>query len=173
MDKCKLCFAHNNMKALCGTFINSWAILRFNELVVCFKHNIHDGGCNYMFNNVFHGVWCVNEFKYHSKHLHFIYNHILPMMGLRYLWNLDFVGLLSLAIQYNWYVLVMIKHLFKWLMLVPLLNHNNEGTTYAFMDNMFNRFGILVEIFINQSMEFHEKFQKLHEKILIDHHMTS
>jgi hypothetical protein len=95
------------------------------------------------------------------------------MMGLRYLWNLDFVGLLSLVIQYNWYVLVMIKHLFKWLMLVPLLNHNNEGTTYAFMDNMFNRFGILVEIFINQSMEFHEKFQKLHEKILIDHHMTS
>jgi len=63
--------------------------------------------------------------------------------------------------------------LFKWLVLVPLLNHSNEGATYAFMDNVFNRFGILVEIFTNQSMEFHEKFQKLHEKALIDHHMTS
>jgi hypothetical protein len=27
MDKCKLCFAHSKMKALCGMFINSWAIL--------------------------------------------------------------------------------------------------------------------------------------------------
>jgi len=77
------------------------------------------------------------------------------MMGLRYLWNLDFASPLSLTIQYNWYVLVMIEHLFKWLVLV------------------FNRFGILVEIFTNQSMEFHENFQKLHEKALIDHHMTS
>jgi hypothetical protein len=41
------------------------------------------------------------------------------------------------------------------------------------MDNMFNRFGIVVEIFIIQSTEFHEKFQKLHEKVLIDHCMTS
>ncbi len=49
-------FAHNNMKAFCDMLINSWAILGFNELVVCFRHNIHDGGCNYMFNNVFHGV---------------------------------------------------------------------------------------------------------------------
>jgi hypothetical protein len=67
----------------------------------------------------------------------------------------------------------MIEHLFKWLVLVPLLNHSNEGATYAFMDNLFNRFGILVEIFTNQSMEFHEKFQKLNEKALIDHHLTS
>jgi hypothetical protein len=94
------------------------------------------------------------------------------MMGLNYLWNLDFVGPLSLTIQYNWYVLVMIEHLFKWLVLVPLLNHSNEGTTYAFMDNAFNRFGILVEIFTNQSMDFHENFQKLHEKTL-SHHMIS
>jgi len=30
----------------------------------------------------------------------------------------------------------MIEHLFKWLVLVPLLSHSNEGATYAFMDNM-------------------------------------
>jgi hypothetical protein len=56
---------------------------------------------------------------------------------------------------------------------VPLLNHSIEGATYAFKDNTFNRFGIVVEIFIIQSMDFHEKFQKLHEKTLIDHPMTS
>jgi len=67
----------------------------------------------------------------------------------------------------------MIEHLFKWLVLVPLLNHSIEGATYAFMDKVFNRVGILVEIFINESMEFHENFQKLHGKALIDHHMTS
>ncbi len=99
MDKCRFCFAHNNVKALCGMLINSWAILGFDEHVVCFRHNIHDGGCNYMFNNVFHDVWCVIEFMYHSMHVHFIYNHILPMMGVRYLRNLDFVGPLSLTIQ--------------------------------------------------------------------------
>ncbi len=151
MDKCKMCFAHSNMKALCGMLINSWAILACNDPIVCFRHNIHDGGCNYMFNNVFHGVWCVIEFRYHSMHLHFIYNHILPMMGLRYLWSLDFASPLNLAMQYNWYVLVMIEHLFKWLVLVPLLNHSIEGATYAFIDNMFNRFRIVVEIFIIQS----------------------
>jgi hypothetical protein len=51
-----------------------------------------------MFKNVFHGVWCVIEFGYHSMHLHFIYNDILPMMGLRYLWNLDFASPLRLTI---------------------------------------------------------------------------
>jgi hemoglobin-like flavoprotein len=67
----------------------------------------------------------------------------------------------------------MIEHLFKWLVLVPLLNRSIEGVTYAFMENIFNRFGIVIEIFINQSVEFHEKLQKLHEKTLIDHRMTS
>jgi hypothetical protein len=86
---------------------------------------------------------------------------------------MDFASLLSLIIQYNWYVLVMIEHLFKWLVLVPLVNHSNEGATYAFMDGVFNRFRILLKTFTNQSMEFHEKFQRLHEKFLIDHHMTS
>jgi hypothetical protein len=95
------------------------------------------------------------------------------MMGLRYLWSLDFARPLSLVMQYNWYVLVVIEHLFKWLMLVPLLNESIEGATYAFMDNMFNRFGTVVEIFIIQSMEFHEKMKKLHEKTLIDHCMIS
>jgi hypothetical protein len=36
MDKCKLCFAHSNMKALCGMLINSWAI--FGKAQPTFVH---------------------------------------------------------------------------------------------------------------------------------------
>jgi hemoglobin-like flavoprotein len=44
----------------------------------------------------------------------------------------------------------MIEQFSKWLELVPLLNHNNEGATYTFFDRVFSQFGILVEIFTNQ-----------------------
>jgi hypothetical protein len=67
----------------------------------------------------------------------------------------------------------MIKHFSKWLELVLLLDCNNEGTTYAFLDIMFNRCGALVEIFIDQGMDFYGNFQKLCEKALIDHRTTS
>jgi hypothetical protein len=66
----------------------------------------------------------------------------------------------------------MIKHFYKWLELVPLLDCNNEGTTYAILDQVFNRFDILIKILTNQGMKIHE-FQKLCEKALINHHMIS
>jgi len=49
------------VKALCGMFIKSWVILGFNRPIVCYKHNITGVGCNYMFNNLFVGVWCVTK----------------------------------------------------------------------------------------------------------------
>jgi hypothetical protein len=48
-----------------------------------------------------------------------------------------------------------------------------EGTSYAFLGKVFNKFGALVEVFINQGMEFHGEFQKLYESSLINHHITS
>jgi hypothetical protein len=48
----------------------------------------------------------------------------------------------------------MIEQFSKWLELVPLLNHNNEGATYTFFDRVFIRFGILVEVFTNQLENF-------------------
>jgi hypothetical protein len=42
-------------------------------------------------------------------------------------------GALDIYIYYH-NVLVMIKHFYKWLELVPLLDCNNEGTTYAILD---------------------------------------
>jgi hypothetical protein len=42
----------------------------------------------------------------------------------------------------------MIKHFSN--KLVPLLDHNNERATYAFLGRLFNRFGISFEILTDQ-----------------------
>jgi hypothetical protein len=52
----------------------------------------------------------------------------------------------------------MIEHFSKWLELVPLLNHNSEKPTYAFLDIMFSKLGVPSEIFIDQNMKFHGEF---------------
>jgi hypothetical protein len=36
---------------------------------------------------------------------------------------------------------------------------------YAFLDRVFNRFGVLVQVLIDQGMEFHWEFQELCEKV--------
>jgi hypothetical protein len=53
---------------------------------------------------------------------------------------------------------------------MPLLGCSNERATFAFLDRVLKRFGAPSEVFTNQGMEFHGKFQKLCEKVLIDHH---
>jgi hypothetical protein len=94
-------------------------------------------------------------------------------MGLGYQWSLDFVSPLSLTIRHdNRYVLVMIKHFLKWLKLVPLLDHTSEDATFAFFDMVFNIFGALVKVLINQGMKFCWEFQELCEKTLIDYCVT-
>jgi hypothetical protein len=75
MDDYGLCPTQNNLKALCGMFMRIWVILGFNIPIVCYRHNINGVGCNYMFNNLFIGVWCVTKRGHHSMHLHFICNH--------------------------------------------------------------------------------------------------
>jgi hypothetical protein len=61
--------------------------------------------------------------------------------------------------QHNQYVLVMIEHFLKWLKLVSSLNRSNEATIYAFFDKMFNKFGALAKIFIEQGIVFYGEFQ--------------
>jgi hypothetical protein len=43
----------------------------------------------------------------------------------------------------------MIKFFSKWLELVPLLDCNNEGIAYAFLNKMFNKFGASTEVLID------------------------
>jgi hypothetical protein len=101
-----------NVKALCNMLMSNWAILGFDGPTICFKYSNGGGGCNYRFNILFLGVWCLTKWGCHSTHLHFIYN-LCPS------WNLDFVDPLNLIMQHNQYVLVMIKQFLKWLKLVP------------------------------------------------------
>jgi hypothetical protein len=52
---------------------------------------------------------------------------------------------------------------------MPLLNCNNEGIAYAFLNTMFNRFGTSIKIFLNQGTKFPGEFENLCEKTLIKH----
>jgi hypothetical protein len=61
----------------------------------------------------------------------------------------------------------MIEHFSKWLDLLPLLYLNNEKKNYAFLDKLFNKFGISEQVFFDQGTKFHGKFQELWDKTLI------
>jgi hypothetical protein len=52
----------------------------------------------------------------------------------------------------------MIEHLLKWLKLMPLPNHNNEGVAYAFSDRVINRFEALTKVFTSQGIKFPMEF---------------
>jgi len=97
----------------------------------------------------------------------------LLIMGLGYYWSLDFASPLSLTAWHNQYVLVMIKHFSKWLEVVLSPDWSNEGATYTFLDRIFNRSSVPVEVLIDQGIKFHGDFEKLCEKALIDHRTTS
>jgi hypothetical protein len=48
----------------------------------------------------------------------------------------------------------MTEHFSKLLELVPLLDHNSEGTTYAFLDREFNMFGVPTKVLTNHDTKF-------------------
>jgi hypothetical protein len=70
-------------------------------------------------------------------------------MGLGCQWTLGFSSPFSLTPQHNRYVLVIREQFSKWLELVPLSNRNNERATYAFLDNVLNRFGAPSKVLTN------------------------
>ncbi len=45
-----------------------------NKHTICSKHSTSGKGCNYKFNNLFLGVWCVIEFGHLLMHLHLTSN---------------------------------------------------------------------------------------------------
>jgi hypothetical protein len=75
--------------------------------------------------------------------------HPLPIVGLGYCWNLDFVGPLPLTIQHNKYVLVIVEHFSKWNELVPSPNKSSEGIAYTFLDRVLSHFCAPVEVLTN------------------------
>jgi hypothetical protein len=148
MDKWRLCFTQNNVKALWGMFMKSWAILGSNIHTFCSRHGTGGKVCNCKFNNLFLGVWCVIEFGHLLMHLHLTYS-------LYHLWGLSTDGVWILLTHWVWHL--DITNMFwlwlnispKWLELVPLPDCKSEGTTYAFLDRLLSRFGALVEVLTN------------------------
>jgi len=86
--------------------MRSWANLKSNELVMCFKHNTNDEGCNSRFNNLFFNVCCVIKCDHHSMHLHFNYKHIskcLKLVPLSYCKNLkSYLFISKQGVQWIW-----------------------------------------------------------------------
>jgi len=56
------------------------------------------------------------------------------------------------------YILFMNKLFLKWFKLVSLLIGSNERPTYAFLNMVFSKFGVPIEIHIDQGMEFCGEF---------------
>ncbi len=63
-----------HVKALSNKLKSNWAILGYNKIIVCSKHNTISERCNCMFNNLFLSVWCVIRFEHYSMHLYLIYD---------------------------------------------------------------------------------------------------
>jgi hypothetical protein len=85
----------------------------------------------------------------------------IPIMGLGYQWNFNFFRPLNLNIHHNWYVVVMIEHFFKWIELATLWDKSSERVAYAFLDQVLNRFGTSIEVFINQGTNGEKRFMKI------------
>jgi len=43
-----------------------------------------------------------------------------------------------------------------------------DGIAYSFMERMLSKFGVSIEVFIDQGMKFHGESQETCEKALID-----
>jgi len=95
--------------------------------------------------------------------------HPLPIMGLGYRWNLDFVGPLPLTIWHNRYVLVIVEHFSKWIELVPSPDKSSEGVAYTFHNRVLNHFGAPAKVLTDQGIKFQGEFQVLCDKALINH----
>jgi hypothetical protein len=50
---------------------------------------------------------------------------------------------------------------------MSLLNCSDTGVAYAFLDMVFNKFCVLIELIIDQGKEFCEEFQELYKKKMI------
>ena len=93
-------------------------------------------------------------------------------MGLGYRWLLDFVGRSVITPCGAKYVLVMVKHLSKWIELVALSQNSLELAAATFLNCVLTRFGALVEVLTDQGREFLGAFEELYTKALIDHRTT-
>jgi hypothetical protein len=99
--------------------------------------------------------------------------HPLPIKGLFYRWGLDFAGPLPESSRGNQYVLVMVEHFSKTVILVPIADKEPSTMAEAFTQEVLTRFGACAEVVTDRGGEFGAEFQECLDAALIDHRPTS
>lgn len=97
----------------------------------------------------------------------------LPIMGLFYRWGVDLCGPFPETKRGNRYVMVMIEHFSKTLVLEPLPSKESKHTAYAFEHGVLGRFGSCAELISDNGSEFMGELQTLCVSHFIDHRTTS
>jgi hypothetical protein len=97
----------------------------------------------------------------------------LPIKGLFYRWGLDFAGPLPKSSGGNRYVLVMVEHFSKTMVLVPTRD-KEPGTVAAILTReVLTHYGACAEVVTDRGGEFGGAFQSCLDAALIDHRSTS
>jgi hypothetical protein len=97
----------------------------------------------------------------------------LPIKGLFYRWGLDFAGPLPKFNSGNRYVLVMVEHFSKTVVLVPTRDKEPSTVAAAFTREVLMRYGACAEVVTYRGGGFGGAFQACLDAALIDHRLTS
>ena len=96
----------------------------------------------------------------------------MTIMGLGYMWSLDFAGPLLTTRSRKRYCLVIIEHFSKWCELAALPSKHAGKVAEVFLGIM-TRFGACVEVLTDNGNEFMGEFDALCQRLLLDHRTTS
>ncbi|GAQ89224.1 hypothetical protein KFL_005000010, partial [Klebsormidium nitens] len=97
----------------------------------------------------------------------------LPIKGLFYRWGLDFAGPLPKSSRGQQYVLVMVEHFSKTIILAPTQDKEPGTVAGVFTREVLTRFGACAEVVTDRGGEFGGEFQACLDAALIDHRATS
>jgi len=90
-----------------------------------------------------------------------------------YHWLCDLAKKLPQTSKGNVYIMIMIKHLSKWVELVVLLDKSSHNTNQALLQQVLSRFRACARCLIDQGSKSKGKFQDLLNHAFIDHRQTS
>ena len=107
------------------------------------------------------------SFKAHSPVL-----HPLPIAGMFYRWGVDLCGPFDKTGHGNTYIMVMIEHYSKVMVLAPLQGKRPEYTRAAFLTHVLARYGACAEVVTDGGGEFKAEFDAMLSDLLIDHRIT-
>jgi hypothetical protein len=99
--------------------------------------------------------------------------HSLPIEGLFYRWGVDLCGPFPETKRGYKYVMIMVEHFSKTLVLEPLTGKEPRHTAYAFEHGVLGRFGACAELITDRGTEFAGEFQAMMASNFIDHRQTS